>query len=455
MSIVSTGTGVVVFVTVNEVTLSPINVGSGKQSFKWLASVIQARLKEDSTLRSTYDKDGCIVNAMKNMKGELINPMDLILEHADEDKSVDIIAEICSDFPSDEWGNPVLGDWYFSAFVKSKDGFKWGSEIDAWRIKSSGDGDGDGGSERSSALGSSLVQIGETYSDIDIEAVFNLDWNQMHWDWLNFTLSEQQTTALKKSLKRSYSTICNLFAHYCGYGQVGERYGLTIKEFSHMLHMAGICNLNLNTSENKGISFSQNVFDHPMVKQNRPTTSSALQPLMTRVHFVQSIVSIVIIQDKNGALSELLGELLEGPFKDLWMRFHSHYLLYISTDPGLKAAVKEFYHLVKISFNSRYSGGDPRSGCALQYEEIKDMLVASSVLTLEQQAFLMQYFYSSQFNPKREAELEELVYAEFLEVVSRIAIQAIKSIALSDAKKIRLALHYISVLPHDITNSRK
>jgi len=86
--------GFVVFATVNGDKLTPINVGSGRQTFKWLAAVIQSRLIEDSVLRLAYNSENCIISAIKNVKDELINPMDLILEHSDEDKKVNIIAEV-------------------------------------------------------------------------------------------------------------------------------------------------------------------------------------------------------------------------------------------------------------------------------------------------------------------------------------------------------------------------
>jgi hypothetical protein len=118
-------------------------------------------------------------------------------------------------FESDEWGYPVLGDWYYAAYVKSEQGIKWATEIELWREKIKRQAEG----YVATTIDSNLIQIGEIFFDDEIDATFELDWQQMKWGWLNFPLSEQQVTALKRSLRNRYSIVCNLFAHYCGYGQ--------------------------------------------------------------------------------------------------------------------------------------------------------------------------------------------------------------------------------------------
>ena len=64
-----------------------INVKEGKQSFKWLAAVIQTRLPTPSNFR-TVSADGPVcklVSKIHNSDEELINPRDSVAEHADKE----------------------------------------------------------------------------------------------------------------------------------------------------------------------------------------------------------------------------------------------------------------------------------------------------------------------------------------------------------------------------------
>jgi hypothetical protein len=114
----------------------------------------------------------------------------------------------------DAWGNPVFGDWYYAAFVNSTTGKKWITEMEIWRDKLDRDP-----SLEPSVMESNLIQIGESFSERDVETAFELDWYQMKWRWLGFSMSEQNMTALKSAFSRNYAILCHLFAHYCGYGQ--------------------------------------------------------------------------------------------------------------------------------------------------------------------------------------------------------------------------------------------
>ncbi|KAJ1437193.1 hypothetical protein B484DRAFT_392916, partial [Ochromonadaceae sp. CCMP2298] len=168
-----------------------ISVGDGKQTFKWLASVVQARIQQYGVLKSRFENDNYIVTEVRNKSGELINPADRLYEHADLGKC-SVTAIVATSFPVgmtaftvfitvfitvftpvftvsitiftvftvftvftlsitvfnvfitvftvfitvftvDEWENPQMGEWMKSAVVKSGVGANWHSEIDAWR----------------------------------------------------------------------------------------------------------------------------------------------------------------------------------------------------------------------------------------------------------------------------------------------------------------------------------
>ena len=73
-----------------------ISVGNGHQSIKWLAFAINAKINEEKILRVSYGDEGCLVSAIKNMDGVLLNPKDSIYEHADDNTTARVIAEVCS-----------------------------------------------------------------------------------------------------------------------------------------------------------------------------------------------------------------------------------------------------------------------------------------------------------------------------------------------------------------------
>ena len=198
-----------------------VSVGDGKQTFRWLASVVQSRIKQSNVLRSNYEDESYIVTEIRNAFGELLNPQDCIFEHSGTN-GLTITAIVSTKFPVDEWENPELGDWLQGAHVHSKAGVFWSKEIDAWRSKlGEREGDEEGGVQRTQKQhGSTLVKIGYDFTASDIASAFELDWSNMRWDWLGAAAaSEYQRSQLGDALKAHYNVVCNVFAHYCGVGQ--------------------------------------------------------------------------------------------------------------------------------------------------------------------------------------------------------------------------------------------
>jgi len=64
---------------------------------------------------------------------------------------------------------------------------------------------------------SNFIQIGFDFTESGIDYAFDLDWSVMKWDWLQ--PSELLKNQLGDVLKQNYTSLCNLFAHYCGVGQ--------------------------------------------------------------------------------------------------------------------------------------------------------------------------------------------------------------------------------------------
>ena len=202
-----------------------ISCGNGRQSFRWLGSVVQSRIKQYGVLKNKFEDENYIVTEIRNMDGQLLNPMDLLCEHADSD-NLNVVATVVSAFPVDEWEVPEMGDWLKEAHVKSKTGHHWMTEIEAWRdslktMKAAQSNYEDKEvnilAHRANPVSSNLIQIGFDFSEADIYSAFDLDWSIMKWDWLQ--PSELLKNQLGDALKSNYAIICNFFAHYCGVGQ--------------------------------------------------------------------------------------------------------------------------------------------------------------------------------------------------------------------------------------------
>jgi len=200
-----------------------ISVGNGQQTIKWLGSVVQARVKQFGLLRTGFENEDYIVTEIRNENDELLNPLDRIFEHANSSTGFTAKATLVNGFPVDNWVNPALNEWMKTAFVKSSIGINFANEMEAWRDSLNTvkelprDLNNAVLSPRSRSEKPNLVRIGFDFTEDDITSAFSLDWSAMKWNWLSIT--EHQMNLLGDCLKSHYSLVCNIFAHYAGYGQ--------------------------------------------------------------------------------------------------------------------------------------------------------------------------------------------------------------------------------------------
>jgi hypothetical protein len=74
-----------------------LSVGEGNQSIKWLGGAILSYVTE-LNLASAAGLEGAVVTAMKNLRGDLMNPNDRISDHVEDDGCVRVIAEVFDRF---------------------------------------------------------------------------------------------------------------------------------------------------------------------------------------------------------------------------------------------------------------------------------------------------------------------------------------------------------------------
>lgn len=350
-----------------------ISCGKGEQSFQWLATVIQQRLKHFNVLRKSLQQEQFLVTEIRNAGGELINPKDKLYEHIGL-SGLTVHATIETSFPVDDWENPQLNDWMQAAFVHSVTGQQWAGEIEGWRTnleevkqqQESEDLRSHAGnlSARDRAqttlltrkmlpTSSTLVKIGD-FSEADVESAFNLDWQAMTWQWTSSPWSESQKSRLGLILKENYGLICHIFAHYAGVGQVGQRYGMSVQEFGHFLHTAHIVdwkvheeaierlffatgpaslrnNNNSSSSQhlrgeskdgNESNTFTPGPRNGFAVKKTSTTPAASSSssahsvvtwPLMTRAHFAEALVYVAIDEVLGATVSNCSSSMISIP----------------------------------------------------------------------------------------------------------------------------------------------
>ena len=85
------------------------------------------------------------------------------------------------------------------------------------------------------------------------------------------------------------------------------------------------------------------------------------------------------------------------------------------------------------------------------------MLEEVSLVEPEQESLVVGAFLEAQLGPSPAWELEHLVFTEFMEALSRVAVKAIeqyKESNFTDGKRIRMAYNFVSELNEESGNNR-
>jgi len=411
---------IIVKAKVNGINLD-IPVGEGKQTFKWLGLAIQTRLNESKLLRDSYGEDYNKVNEIRNNNNELINPKDFIYEHADG-SILNIIVTVISSYKSDDMGNPIINEWSGEAYISNKISKKWLNEIRKWRNKS------ETSNKEKEEFG--FITIGDIFTEKESLNAFQFDWNQIKWtDWIDQPFTEETESNLKYLLRDNYSIICNLYSHYCGPGQVGQRYGMTLQEFSHLLHMSKLCDI----SDKQTIDL---IF-------KKPINNSKSTILMTRTHFTQSIVVLALNRGKMTTIINVLNAIIKVSLLQFWNKLCNNYYIYQSNDPTMRLALREHFHLIKPIYLT-YAKNNLLGSSSLFLSDFISILSKANIITSDQEACCVSAFSHVQLNPLLHDELKELVYIEFLEGIAKVASLTINTTnGINDAKKFRIALNLV------------
>lgn len=133
--------------------------------------------------------------------------------------------KVLPQFESDQFGNPVYGEWLQTAYMVSESAQKWAVGMQQWRDtelerqnEKQEDSDDEDRWNPNQNAASSLIHIGDDeFLKIDLKTSFMLDWGNIKFSWLDKAKLSLKI-AIHEVLKENYDVICHLFLHYCGVG---------------------------------------------------------------------------------------------------------------------------------------------------------------------------------------------------------------------------------------------
>lgn len=404
------------------------SVGDGTQSFKWLAMAVQARMKQEKLTRRRNGSDDVLVVGILNDKGDLLDPTDKIFEHTISPEGLSVTVELVSSLTNDEHGDPEVSDWYATAYIKSTNGSKWHNELTAWRDRLGKIRE----DNRALDLPShSLLHIGE-FRAADAVKAFELDWGKINWDKLGFAKADPQKKTIHDFLRANYSIICNFFQHFVNVGHVGERYGLSIAEFGHILHYLRVNNYRVSKDRVVDIFYAVLVGE---------------APLMSRSNLVEGLIRFCKLEYPEKVVSDELSTIVLGSMADYWRQLSSSYLAYLSDNDTLHQAMIQYYHPIKEAFGL-WVDATSKFGPSLKLSDFSEMLTTSGLIDATNDQICLNAFLECQLNPTLSWELDEIVFAEFFEALARVALRVIDTAGFSDAQKVRQVFDLISELQH-------
>lgn len=413
-----------------------VSVGDGRQSFKWLAMVISSRLKQFRVLRSTFEDDCRVVLSISDTSGNLINPNDSICDICRNGDAV--VAEVGDELPSDNFGNPVMTEWMVAAYVKSESGITWQMEMEAWRDRAHTAAN----PEKSEETKTTLLYIGE-FSDDEVTSAFELDWRQMDWAWFGLADSDIELRDLRELLRVNYALICKVFSHYCGVGKVGEVYGMSMTEFAHLVHSTGWIDYKSNPRRCESI-FSSIVTDG---------TGHSMKQVMSRVDLVYALLTLCHerVTEKGPDVTDAMIEtiytfktFLEKVLQPLWDSHLSQYTIYCCKEPIFLKTFDDYYDNVKFVF-SQLSDKSKIPG-SISLQAMKEVVLKSGTIESDKGNIFALAFSETQISSRNDLipELDELVFAEFVEALCLLANGGVTDSEMTFPQKVRIVFHGVA-----------
>lgn len=156
-----------------------------------------------------------------------------------------------------------------------------------------------------------------------------LDWNQIEWKQFGFDKGNPNKKLIYDSLRAQYHLFCNLFQHFAGSGQIGERYGITLIEFGHICHFARLINFRLQKGKVEDL-FHDSIRSSEDHSESKEGAHQAMRPLMSRINLVEAVVRIASNECEEKSLDNIATafiETVEGPLADAWIALSDNFIV--------------------------------------------------------------------------------------------------------------------------------
>jgi len=423
-----------------------VSTGDGRQNFKWLASVVSERLRKVISTKLKVGDSGVVVVGFTDIHGDEIHPIDMIFEYVPQDaNTASFIAKTVEQMPDDEYGNPIFSEFQEIAYVTRDETKRYYRELELWKHQTDKNidypEDKDG-----RAPSATLVYVGQLTQQ-DLDAAYELDWQRMNWFWFGESATDRIMAVLKEIYKSNYSMICQVFSHYCGDGRAQQYYGMSHREFAHLLRVSSIYKLiDPTVQSNIESIFNQTLIEHDSVSPgyHDGKVDQSCQALLTRSELMEALarVSVDLCDKQGGKVTDRLKSILEINIAEMWHRVQKTYVTHCSTDPLMMRTVIEHFPVLSEIYKS-YATKHKQLGPGMSLSSFTRLLmdsgVAPSALSSIAEEICARVFSSvqtdistegggSQSRPSSEvggklSNLQsELVFAEFIEGIIRVAI---------------------------------
>ncbi len=156
-------------------------------------------------------------------------------------------------------------------------------------------------------------------------------------------------------LKSNYSIVCNIFKHFAGVGTIGERFGISLTDFAHILHLTKLYNFRTQRKKVEECYFK-------IIAKETPS----FWPLMSRTDFLESIVLFAHShfnyregkesKDNRGENNNAnaVAEFLCGPLFDVWKSLSSNYMIY-NKGSEMREVLLKYYSQIKQIFQNAFT----------------------------------------------------------------------------------------------------
>ncbi|TMW63481.1 hypothetical protein Poli38472_002422 [Pythium oligandrum] len=470
--------------------------GDGSQSFKWLGLVVaqryalavphgRVRTREDAHLKPGFFLPASIT---KTQSGQVLPPTKKITELCKDNESITV--QLQQELPVNEIGAPQFSSWSVSAFStppkvsgsavaelslppsEAKAGTPASSARSDAKTSTSrappAEKKGDDDEIKDYARLEMLQQVnsGQLQSEMEVEAAFLYDWARLHVEELEKDSKERD--ALQELLLGYFAQVNTAYMHYAvGSGEMA--YGMNGHELAHFLHECGLYHFQQDHAAIEKLYSLCLRHDSLLSLHDRST--------LGRAGFFHALLRAMLYTPKdatNGTSKEIIEKRLKeqvlptvlrltsGPFRD-----HTHQNRIIAIFQEVKPKLIKLYEKYTQDNDEKalraksVAAASPGWPILLTASGLKSMLYDCGVFCAGDTKKHDEIFgkaIEQCFTGMRELRITEdqpLVFAEYVEVVTRVGLTVLEENGLAPKDAIKITLNALRSLPIKTLNAHR